>query len=66
MEVTIDSINGVCNKNADGTWTVSFDGITGEEFNLAIVANGNLISTPIVLKVKSQGIEKNAGMGGLP
>lgn len=66
LEVTIDSINGVCNKNADGTWTVSFDGITGEELNLAIVANGNLISTPIVLKVKSQGIEKNAGMGGLP
>lgn len=66
LEVTIDSINGVCNKNADSTWTVSFDGITGEELNLAIVANGNLISTPIVLKVKSQGIEKNAGMGGLP
>lgn len=66
LEVTIDSVNGICNKNADGTWTVIFDGITVEELNLAIVANGNLISTPIVLKVKSQGIEKNAGMGGLP
>ncbi len=66
LEVTIDSINGVCYKSADGTWTVAFDGITGEELNLAIVANGNFISTPIVLKVKSQGIEKNAGMGGLP
>lgn len=66
LEVTIDSINGVCNKNADGTWTVTFDGISGEELNLAIVVNGNLISTPIALKVKSQGIEKNAGMGGLP
>lgn len=66
LEVTINSINGVCNKNADGTWNVAFDGIIDDELNLAIVANGNLVSAPIALKVKSQGIEKNAGMGGLP
>lgn len=66
LEVTIDSIVGICNENADGTWAVSFDGISGEELKLAVVANGNLISAPVTLKVRSQGIEKNAGMGGLP
>ncbi|MCI8471975.1 MAG: BREX-4 system phosphatase PglZ [Clostridiales bacterium] len=66
LEVTVDSIAGICYENTDGTWTVSFDGISGEELKLVIVANGNLISTPVTLKVKSYGIEKNVGMGGLP
>lgn len=66
LEVAIDSIDGICHKNTDETWTVAFDGVSGEVLNLTIIANGNVISTPIVLKVKSQGIEKNAGMGVLP
>lgn len=61
LDVTIDSIEGVCAENNDGSWTVSFDGISGEELKLSIVANGNLISTPIVLKVKSQGISGGEG-----
>ena len=68
LEVSIDSINtnGICTKNDDGSWGVSFEGVTGKELNLSVVADGNLINTPVVLKVKSQGIENKSGMGGLP
>ena len=66
LEVSIDSITGNCTEKTDGTWIVSFDGITGEELPLSVVVNGNLLSEKILLKVKSQGINKNAGMGGLP
>lgn len=66
LDVTVDSISGICTENADGTWHVSFDGISGEEMKLIVVANGNLISNPVVLQVKTQGIGKNTSMGGLP
>jgi len=67
LEVMTDSqINGICSQNPDGSWNISFDGISGDSFSVSIVANGNLISSDISFKVKGQGIEKNAGMGGLP
>lgn len=66
LEVTIDSISGICRENEDGTWNVSFDGLSGEDWKLTIVANGNLITDSISLKAKSQGIEINKGIGGLP
>ena len=47
-------------KNADGTWRVLLDGVTEEEFDLSIIANGRLLPFKITLKVKTQGINKNA------
>lgn len=66
LDVTVGSIIGICTENDDGSWKVMFDGVTGKELNLSVVANGNLINAPVVLNVKSQGIVKNSGMGGLP
>lgn len=66
LEVTVDSVHGICTKIEDDTWFVSFDGIVDDDLGLTVVANGNLLSEKIPLKVKGQGIEKNAGMGGLP
>lgn len=66
LDVTANSIQGVCTKMEDNVWFISFDGIVDDDLVLTIVANGNLLSDKIFLKVRSQGIEKNAGMGGLP
>lgn len=67
LEVTTDTqITGVCSIKDNGSWMVSFDGVSGDSFSISVVVNGNLISSSIAFKIKSQGIEKNAGMGGLP
>lgn len=66
LEVTANSIHGICTKIEDKIWSVSFDGVTDDELVLILIANDNLLDKKILLKVKCQGIEKNAGMGGLP
>lgn len=60
LEVSLGSNGATCVKNADGTWRVLLDGVTEEEFDLSIIANGRLLPSKITLKVKTQGINKNA------
>lgn len=66
LEASAECGEGVCSKNADGSWNVSFDGVTGDSLSISVIANGNLIAKKVLLKVKLQGIDKNEGMGGLP
>ena len=52
--------------NTDGTWNIILDGVSTDEIVLSVVANGRLLPN-VMLKVKTQGISKNAdpfgGMG---
>lgn len=66
LEVSNELSAGIVSKKQDDSWDVIFDGITDDSLELTVVANGNLLSEKILIKLKSQGIEKNAGMGGLP
>lgn len=66
LEVTHGSTAAACVKNTDGTWRVLLDGVTEEEFELSVIANGCLLPSKIALKVKTQGINKNADpFGGI-
>lgn len=66
LEVSAECGEGVCNKKADGSWAVAFDGTTGDSLNVSVIANGNLLPEKVFLKVKGQGIARNEGIGGLP
>lgn len=66
LEVTLGSTAATCMKNTDGTWRVLLDGVTEEEFALSVIANGYLLPSKVALKVKTQGINKNADpFGGI-
>lgn len=66
LEAFTESGCAICSKNSDGSWEVKLDGVSGDELNLSIIANGSMLPDKITLKVKGQGIDKNSGMGGLP
>lgn len=66
LEAAADSLVGLCASKPDGTWDISFDGVTGDELHVSVVANGRLLPDRVTLKIKGQGISKNEGMGGLP
>lgn len=66
LEVMLESTTATCVKNTDSTWRVLLDGVTEEEFNLSVIANGCLLPSQIALKVKTQGINKNVDpFGGI-
>lgn len=66
LEVTLGLTVATCVKNMDGTWRVLLDDVTEEEFDLSVIANGCLLPSTVALKVKTQGINKNADpLGGI-
>lgn len=66
LEVTTDTLVGLCMSRPDGTWDISFDGVTENELAVTIVANGNLLPDKVIFIVKGQGIDTNERMRGLP
>lgn len=66
LEVSIDSLEGTCEKRPDGRWKIAFDVTSGDKFSVSVIANGTLLPNMVELKVKTSGMSKNDGLGGLP
>lgn len=65
LEVSLGNLEAVCAKDADGSWRVILDGVTTDELSLTVIADGRMLPN-VVLKVKTQGISKNADpFGGM-
>ncbi len=70
LEVSQGSNKAVCTDMADGKWQIAMDDVTTnekDEIVLSVIANGRLLPTKIIFKIKTSGISKNAdpfcGMG---
>ncbi len=66
LEVSLNTNDAVCVSDTDETWRVILDGVAEEELPLTVIANGSLLPEKVVLKVRTQGISRNADpLGGM-
>jgi hypothetical protein len=59
LEVSVETVNGACEKVSPKVWSVTFRDLEAREYKTEVIANGHLLSKQIKFIVKTKGIIKN-------